>query len=153
MKRILIAAVLLLSGCASQMEPVITDRYSNVPELRRIDTKVTTLPQTPELKGATVNGNHVAVLDLEGVDQMTAFREVARKNTDALQQAVDLYNTAVERDRIMLANLRMEEERANNKERMYVEAENARRQQASESRIELIAHKLIIIVMGVAWAF
>ncbi len=93
------------------------------------------------------------MLDLEGVDQMIAFREVARKNTDALQQAVDLYNTAVERDRIMLANLRMEEERANNKERMYVEAENARRQQASESRIALIAHKLIIIVMGVAWAF
>ena len=153
MKRILLAAALLLSGCASQMEPVITDRYSNVPELRRIDTKVTTLPQTPELKGATVNGNPVAVLDLEGVDQMTAFREVARKNTDALQQAVDLYNTAVERDRIMLASLRMEEERANNKERMYVEAENARRQQASESRIALIAHKLIIIVMGVAWAF
>ena len=152
MKRILIAAA-LLSGCASQMEPVITDRYSNVPELRRIDTKVTTLPQTPELKGATVNGNPVAVLDLDGVDQMTAFREVARKNTDALQQAVDLYNTAVERDRIMLASLRMEEERANNKERMYVEAENARRQQASESRIALIAHKLIIIVMGVAWAF
>lgn len=153
MKRILIVAVLLLSGCASQMEPVITDRYSNVPELRRIDTKVTTLPQTPELKSAIVDGNPVAVLDLEGVDQMIAFREVARKNTDALQQSVDLYNTAVERDRIMLANLRMEEERANNKERMYVEAENARRQQASESRIELIAHKLIIIIMGVAWAF
>ena len=152
MKRILIAAV-LLSGCASQMEPVITDRYSNVPELRRIDTKVTTLPQTPELKSAIVDDNPVAVLDLEGVDQMIAFREVARKNTDALQQAVDLYNTAVERDRIMLANLRMEEERANNKERMYVESENARRQQASESRIELIAHKLIIIIMGVAWAF
>ena len=153
MKRILIAAVLLLSGCASQMEPVITDRYSKVPELRRIDTKVTTLPQTPELKSAIVDDNPVAVLDLEGVDQMIAFREVARKNTDALQQAVDLYNTAVERDRIMLANLRMEEERANNKERMYVESENARRQQASESRIALIAHKLIIIVMGVAWAF
>lgn len=151
MKFLLVVLCVALAGCATKVEPVLSDRYSDVPALKRIETPVTKLPETPKLELAVVEGESVAVLDIKGIDALTHFRTTARQNTASLESAISLYNAAVERDAIMLSSLRMEEERANLKEQQYVAAENARREQVQESRIELLIHKAFIVLIGIAW--
>lgn len=152
MKVLLAVLCVTLAGCVTKIEPVLSDRYSDVPELKQIEATVTKLPDTPKLELAVVDGKSVAVLDIEGIDKLTHFRTAARQNAASLEGAINLYNAAAERDAILLSSLRMEEERANLKEQQYVAAENQRREQVQESRIELLIHKAFIVLMGIAWA-
>lgn len=153
MKNLLMVLALgLLTGCSVQhIQPQAYDRYSDLQPMLEIQEEVQELPQLPLLTTATVNGEQVAVLTLEGVNTLSDFRDVARQNTQALQKTVDLYNATVVRDEILVESLKLEERRANQNDKLFVEAENARRDQERAQTIERTFYRTVIMLMGLAW--
>lgn len=153
MRTLLICTLLLfITGCGvKHIQPEVYDRYSDLKPMVELSGDVQALPQLPLLTAATVNGHRVAVMDIEDLNTLSDFRDVARQNTMALQQTIDLYNATVIRDRILVESLRLEERRANRNDELYTEAENTRRDQEQAHAIESTVYKVIITIMGLAW--
>lgn len=150
MTKYLLVAMLFLTGCASPIVYNDQNKYSSVSRLEKINTPVETLPRLPQLVIEPVNGVQKATLDLAGVNALREYRATAEQHEEALTQAIKSYNVIVDRDNVMLTTLKMEEERANATRRQLQDTENLRVSQQRESRLDLLVHKLVIIILGVA---
>lgn len=147
----LMLSLVVLTGCQSSRIAVeSSDRYAKLEPIEQLQAKAVPLPTTPKLSVATVNGEQVAVLDKKGVDDLSAFREASRQNTEALGLLLDAHNGLVQQRNLMLENLRLEEKRANFYAEQYAVSENARRDQYNEFQMELLIHKAMMVIMGVA---
>lgn len=153
-KLILCLCLVLSVGCASsklQYEP--TDRYSSIESPASVKVEVPSLPPSPVLSVQSVKGEEVAVLSLEGVNQLLAFRQQAQANTASLVLAAELYNQAIERDRLLVQALKLEEERSNHMHKLHVHAENTRQEESKSHTVDSIIYRAIILVLGAALAF
>ena len=147
----LFLSLAVLAGCQSNrivVEP--SDRYAELHTIEPIQASAVALPDTPQLRVAEVNGEQVAVLNKEGVDKLTAFRAASRQNTEALELLLTAHNGLVQQRNLMLENLRLEEQRGNFYAEQYAVSETARREQYDEFQMELLIHKAMMVIMGIA---
>lgn len=147
----LLLSLAVLVGCASnKVEVEQSDRYAKLEPAQHIKASPVPLPQTPQLKIAEVGGQEVAVLDGDGVNALNAYRAAARQNTEALALLLTAHGGLVDQRNLMLENLKLEENRANFYAERYAVSETARRDQYDEFQMELLIHKTMMILMGVA---
>lgn len=150
--RILLALPLaLLVGCqAPAVKPDLSDRYTQLTPLPKLEATPVELPQTPKLSiVTTTDGKRVAAFDKEGVDQLSAYRTAAEQNTEALRLLTVAHNGLVDQRNLTLETLRLEESRANFYATKYAETETQRMRQYDEFQTELTIHKAVILMLGV----
>lgn len=148
----LMLSLVVLAGCQSSRVAVEeSDRYSQLQASEPLKAQAGTLPQTPKVRIVNdAQGEPVAVIDQAGLDQLDAYRAVARQNTEALTLLIDAHNGLVQQRNLMLENLKLEEQRSNFYAEQYAVSENARRDQYDEFQMELLIHKAMMVIMGVA---
>lgn len=151
MKMVLaVLALSVLTGCSmTQVQPDKSDRYSVLAPVDSLNAKAVDLPAVPQVKIQTIGEERFATLDTAGMNQLNAYRQAAKQNTEALQLLLTAHNGLVTQRNLMLENLKLEEERGNYYAERYADTENQRRQQYRELTTELLIHKAVIIFMGI----
>lgn len=146
MKYLVLVLMLTLVGCSTvKVEPDVSDRYSNLENLEIIIPNVTVLPERPQL---TIKGE-LAYLDLDGVQSLLMYRNVAETNTEALTNLIYMYNELVVQYNELLELLKLEEERGNFYAEAYASAETSlSRQSALNSSIVRIQTAIILVLTG-----
>lgn len=146
MKYLVLVLMFALVGCSTvKVEPDISDRYSNLESMEIIIPNVTVLPERPQL---TVKGD-LAYLDLNGVQSLLMYRNVAETNTEALTNLIYMYNELVVQYNELLELLRLEEERGNFYAEAYAGAETSlSRQSALNSSIVRVQTAIILVLTG-----
>lgn len=146
--------LLLASGCSSTMvQPEQSDRYAKLEAAQRLNVKSLELPQVPHISVESVNGVDKATLDSAGMNQLNAYRQAAKQNTEALSLLTDAHNGLIDQRNLMLQNLRLEESRANFFALKYAESESLRREQYKDFQFELMIHKAALFLFGVLVVF
>ena len=151
MKMVLaVLALSVLTGCGvTQVQPDKSDRYSALEKVDALQAKAVDLPAVPQIKIQTIGEERFATLDTTGMNQLNAYRQAAKQNTEALKLLLDAHNGLVVQRNLMLENLKLEEERGNYYAERYADTENQRRQQYRELTTELLIHKAVIVFMGI----
>lgn len=147
----LFLSLAVLVGCQSNriaFEP--SDRYADLSQVEAIQAAAVPLPESPKLRIIEAQGEQVAALNKEGVDKLTALRDASRQNAEALELLLTAHNGLVQQRNLMLENLRLEEQRGNFYAEQYAVSETARREQYDEFQMELLIHKAMMVIMGIA---
>lgn len=147
----LFLSLAVLTGCQSNritVEP--SDRYADLRPAEAVQATAVPLPESPKFRIVEANGEQVAALNKEGVDKLTALRDASRQNAEALELLLTAHNGLVQQRNLMLENLRLEEQRGNFYAEQYAISENARREQYDEFQMELLIHKAMMVIMGIA---
>jgi len=107
---------------------------------------VAELPSLPPAQKVVVNGKELAAFDLNGINSLNHFVEVAEKNKETLQGTVSLYNRAASQHNTVAEYATIQEQMS---ERYYADYARAVEQRNSEARwfsVERFALQLIIIL-------
>lgn len=149
--RIFILAILLslVTGCASQVQPPVTDDYRDIPALQQVKLEPSVVA-FPKARVVTENGIDYMAFTAEEGDQILAYRNASKNNRDALEHMVAAHNNNVSERNLMVQALKLEEARKNAMAEAYAEAENGRRYEQQTRIIETTIYKALLVIIGLS---
>ena len=154
MKLFALLLSVFLVGCSSNLpKSEISDRYSKLETMDHLTAKAAVLPSVPQIRVTPIDGKEYAVLDAEGMNQLNQFRKAAKQNTEAVSLLIEAQNGLIDQRNLMLQNLRLEESRSNFFAEKYTESENLRREQYDQFQMELLIHKVTLLLFGALVVF
>lgn len=148
MYRILIL-VMLLTGCASNMEAPVTSNYSKIEALQQV-TVSPSVALFPKAQVIENNGTEYMAFSASEGDEILAYRNASKNNREALEHMVAAHNNVVAERNLMVQALSLEESRKNAMAQAYAEAENGRRYEQQTRMIETTVYKILLLVIGAA---
>jgi len=149
MRAILIVVMMLLGGCASQIQPPVTSDYRNIPVLQQVKVEPS-VAAFPKARVVTENGIEYMAFTAEEGDQILAYRNASKNNREALEHMVVAHNNTVMERNLMAQALKLEEARKNAMAEAYAEAENGRRQEQQTRIIETTIYKTLLVLIGLS---
>lgn len=149
MRKILIVALLFISGCTGQVKPEITDNYGSIQELQMVKVNPSVV-SFPKARIVSENGQSYMAFNAEESDQILAYRNASKNNKDSLEHMVNAHNNIAAERNLMVQALKLEEKRKNAMAESYAESENGRRYEQQTRIIETSIYKALLVIIGIA---
>lgn len=151
MKYLFVLCVVLLTGCATELQVKPTNHYSDIKSMDPIHVTVETYPETKAIV-VPYNGHTVAAFEKDDFDKLREFKDKANKNAQVLTATIDASNALVTQNNALLNMAKAEERRANDLEQDLSRTETQLRNEEKSKLWDSLFYK-IIIVLGLASHF
>lgn len=147
MRSLILASIVIISGCASTVEPPVTANYADLESTPHVSLKPAVL-KFPKAKVVTENGVEYVAFTVEDSDKIIEYRQASKNNRDALVAMVGAHNEVIAERNILVDTLKLEEARKNYMAERYADAENGRRYEQRENLIETSIYKALLVIIG-----
>ena len=145
-------ALVLLSGCARyNIEPPLVDYTGQMEMVEPSVIKIEEIPKSPEARSVSVDGEKLVAFDLEGMNDLKAMRDQARKNTEILREILLANNSLIQERNNLLGLAKEIERRANKLAVEWADTEEQRRKAEDLRSLERNIYQILTLI-GLALA-